>query len=66
MRPEIEIAMIENAARAIWKNQHRKVKGVNANRAWRSPDVPEIFWQGYVEDAHVALAVFVKQNGDDQ
>lgn len=48
---------LERVAKAIWEAQHEKVKGtITKSRVWRDKSVPDIFWQGYRNDAKAALA----------
>lgn len=49
---------VERVARAIWEDQRSRIKnpeGLNARLTWRSIQVPEQFWESYVNDALAAL-----------
>jgi hypothetical protein len=50
----------EEAGRRIYESQQSRLSDQTtfaAKRAWRSDDVPEKFWDSYVEDARAALSL---------
>lgn len=50
--------LIERVARAIWEDHRSRIKnpdGLNARLTWRSIQVPEQFWESYINDALAAL-----------
>ena len=50
----------EEAGRRIYESQQSRLWDQTtfaAKRAWRSDDVPEKFWDSYVEDARAALSL---------
>lgn len=49
---------VDAAAEAIWNRQRDAIKGrdgINGRLTWRSMQVPETFWSGYILDARAAL-----------
>jgi hypothetical protein len=49
----------EEVGRRIYESQQARLGDqacVAARRRWRSPDVPEQFWEGYCADARAALS----------
>jgi len=52
--------IVEEAGRRIYESQQSRLSDQTtsaAKRAWRSDDVPEKFWDSYVEDARAALSL---------
>jgi hypothetical protein len=52
--------IVEEAGRRIYESQQSRLSDRTtfaAKRAWRSDDVPEMFWDSYVEDARAALSL---------
>jgi hypothetical protein len=52
--------LIEEIAKAIWEDQRRRIgsqDGINARLKWRDKQVPDKFWDSYVNDAIAALEV---------
>jgi hypothetical protein len=52
--------IVEEAGRRIYESQQSRLSDQTtfaAKRAWRSNDVPEKFWDSYVEDARAALSL---------
>jgi hypothetical protein len=52
--------IVEEAGRRIYESQQSRLSdrtSFAAKRAWRSDDVPEAFWDSYVEDARAALSL---------
>jgi hypothetical protein len=52
--------IVEEAGRRIYESQQSRLSDQTtfaAKRAWRSADVPEKFWDNYVEDARAALSL---------
>jgi hypothetical protein len=52
--------IVEEAGRRIYESQQSRLSDQTtfaARRAWRSDDVPEKFWDSYVEDARAALSL---------
>ena len=50
----------EEAGRRIYESQQSRLSDQTtfaAKRAWRSDDVPDKFWDSYVEDARAALSL---------
>ena len=50
----------EEAGRRIYEAQQARLADrtcLAATRPWRAGDVPEAFWNGYVDDARAALSV---------
>ena len=51
-------ASLEDAGRRIWESQQRRLRDQTCNaakRPWRSKDVPDFFWDGFVLDARAAM-----------
>lgn len=54
--------ILEEAGRRIYESQQARLSDQTsfaAKRRWRSPDVPEEFWESYCEDARAVLALCV-------
>jgi hypothetical protein len=52
--------IVEEAGRRIYESQQSRLSDQTtfaAKRAWRSADVPEKFWDSYVEDARAAFSL---------
>ena len=52
--------IVEEAGRRIYESQQLRLSYQTtfaAKRPWRSDDVPEKFWDSYVEDARAALSL---------
>lgn len=50
--------IIELGARAIWEDQQSRLKDpgpITASLTWRSKRVPDVFWDGYVNDAKACI-----------
>jgi hypothetical protein len=57
----------EEAGRRIYESQQSRLLDQTtfaATRAWRSDDVPEKFWDSYVEDARAALSLMHRHKED--
>lgn len=60
--------IVEEAGRRIYESQQSRLSDpttVAAKRAWRSHDVPEKFWDSYVEDARAALSLTKRRDKQD-
>jgi hypothetical protein len=52
--------IVEEAGRRIYESQQSRLSDQTtfaARRTWRSDDVPEKFWDSYIEDARAALSL---------
>ena len=52
--------IVEEAGRRIYESQQSRLSDQTtfaAKRTWRSDDLPEKFWDSYVEDARAALSL---------
>jgi hypothetical protein len=52
--------IIEEAGRRIYESQQARLSDQTsfaAQRAWRSEDIPVVFWDSYREDARAALSL---------
>ena len=52
--------IVEEAGRRIYESQQSRLSDQAtsaAKRAWRSDDLPEKFWDNYIEDARAALSL---------
>jgi hypothetical protein len=52
--------IVEEAGRRMYESQQSRLSDQTtfaAKRAWRSDDLPEKFWDSYIEDARAALSL---------
>ena len=59
---------IEAVARSIWQRQKdnlRNPSDIAQRRTWRDKDTPDIFWNGYADDAQAAITAYEKALEDE-
>ena len=60
MNERLNDPVCEEAGRRIYESQQSRLGDqtcLAAKRRWRSPDVPQKFWDGYCSDARAALSI---------